>query len=255
MNEKNLINILLVEDDEDTRYAFKITLLDHPKYKLYGETASQRQGLELLKKDRVDVLILDLEIEEGTGMGLCEEMRKLPIQQPFVVVTTNNCSAAILQYLRTELKVDFIFQKINASYSPTQVLSIIDKVYKYHRQDAPVMSEKMERTQKMIYHELSQIGFTSAHLGTDYLASALLYLSIRPQESVQMSKVIYPLLGDKYHTSPQNIEKAMRTAIEYVWDNTNLMNLHKHYPYPVKSSNHRPSNGEFIQQMREKLFG
>lgn len=196
-----------------------------------------------------------MELEEGDGLDFAKEMRKLPIRQPFVVVTTNTSSSSIFQYLRHEIRVDFIYQKSNSSYSAEQVLGIIEKVYKYHSNSRSCDADEKEQLRKRIYHELDNIGFPSSYAGTDYLAFSLLYISRHIDEPLLISKIIYPAVAKEFHTDASNVEKAIRTAIEHVWKNANLMTLSKFYPYEVENKNGRPSNGEFIRKMKLKLFG
>lgn len=253
MNEQ--INVLIVEDDEEIRFELKSYIQLHPKFNLYGETGSENEGLELLKKKKVDVVILDLELYEGNGISFAEQMRKLSIQQPFVVVTTNNCSDSIQQYLRYELKIDFIFQKSNTGHTPEQILNIIEKVYKFHGSSNPKLADEKEIIKKRIRKELFNIGFTTSYIGTEYLIAALLTISDNPDTALSVSKVLYPKIAKQYNTQSTNVEKAIRIAIERTWKNANLMSLTKYYPYEVVNKNARPSNKEFIKNMSLRLFG
>ncbi|MFA9379055.1 MAG: sporulation initiation factor Spo0A C-terminal domain-containing protein [Lachnotalea sp.] len=253
MNRK--IQILLIEDDPNRILEFQTCIHFHCKFELSGATGSELEGLKLLEKEIADVVILDLELEEGNGIQLAEKMRKLSIQQPFVVVTTNNCSESIQQYLRKELKVDFIFQKGNSSYTPNQVLNIVEKVYKYHSNDSLDELNETAILKKRILHELENIGFSTNYIGTEYITAALLLLSENQDKSYQISKTIYPALATQYNSDSSNIEKAIRMAIERVWSSSSLLQLSKYYPYEVNNKNGRPSNGEFISNMKLWLFG
>lgn len=251
---RDKIRILLIEDNQEKRLEFNYHIQQNQHLELCGETGSQKEGLSLLKNRNVDVVILDLELEEGNGIEFAEEMRKLPIRQPFVVVTTNNCSSSILQYLRRELKVDFIFQKTNISYTARQVLDIIEKVYKYHSEPNPRIADEKKILKDRICRELQDMGFSSG-VGRDYLVEAFLFLAEHPDDSLQVSKIIYPTIAKHHRTNPANVERAIRASIERVWSNSSLITLSKYYPYDVKNKNGRPSNGEFIANMRLKFFG
>ena len=251
----NKIRILIIEDDQEKRSEFKFAIQLHPRLELCGETGSEKEGLMLLSGGKTDVVILDLELTEGNGIRLAEQMRNMPIRQPFVVVTTNNASSSVLQYLRTEIQVDFVFQKTNISYTAEQVLDIIEKVYKYHNEPNPRSANEKEILKDRICQELHQMGFAPNYAGTDYLMDIFLFISDHPHDPIQISKVIYPMIAKKYHSDPANVERAIRTSIERVWNNTSLMTLTKYYPYNVENKNGRPSNGEFIHNMKLKFFG
>ena len=180
MNHK--IRILLVEDNLDKRAEFRHSILSHERLELCAETGKEEEGLNLLKTKTPDVVILDLELEEGNGITFAEKMRAMPISQPFVVVTTNNCSSSISQYLRYDLKIDFIFQKTNASYTANQVLDIIEKIYKYHdTAPSPYEDEKI-MLRNHIQRELENMGFLSQYSGTDYLIATFMYIADHPDD-------------------------------------------------------------------------
>jgi two-component system response regulator (stage 0 sporulation protein A) len=255
MNSK--IQLLLVEKNLDRRLEFKTCINFHSQFELSGETALEQEGIKFLEQGNTDVVVLELELDEGNGIHLIEKLRKLSIKQPFVVVTTNTCSEAILQYLRKDLKVDFIFQKTNLSYTPNQVLCVIEKVYKYHNNSDGNLFRLKEKDilKKRILQELQNIGFSTYNIGTEYIIAALLLLSDSQNTSFQITKTIYPALANQYQSNPSNVEKAIRMAIEHVWNNAGLLQISKYYPYDVSNKNGRPSNSEFISNMKLKLFG
>lgn len=251
----NRIKILLIEDNLEKCQEFETAIQLYPDMTIFAHTGSEAEGLRLLEGGHTDVVILDLELTEGNGIHLAEKLRKLPISQPFLVVTTNNCSESISKYLRVELKIDFIFQKMNRSYSPDQVLDIIQKVYKYHRYENPQIATEEAILAKRIGDELYRLGFTPNHIGTDYLVAAFLFIAKNPDTALHVSKYIYPKVAEQFQTDPGNVEKAIRTSIEHVWSASSILTLSKYYPYKIKNKNGRLSNGEFIANMKLRFFG
>lgn len=244
--------ILLIEDDVSMRMDFHDCIKAYPDYEIYKETGSESYALHVLNTHTVDIIILDLELEEGDGLNFAAEMRKLPIVQPFIVVTTNNPSISVHQYLHNEIRVDFIYQKSNVGYSPKQVLEIIEKVYKYHNKQASTTSV---HAKQIIEQELKNLGFRDNLLGSSYLAYLLFYLSEHKHSHSKLSKELYPMVAKHFSTDASNVEKAIRTAIEVVWKKTGTTVLTKYYPYPINSDSGRPSNGELIKNLSRKLFG
>ncbi len=117
------------------------------------------------------------------------------------------------------------------------------------------ISEEKQILKKNILQELQNIGFHTQYIGTEYIATALLLLSENQDDYFQISKTIYPALATQYQTDPSNIEKAIRMAIERVWNKSSLLQLQKFYPFEVENKNGRPSNREFISNMKIRLFG
>lgn len=84
------IHLLLVEDDEGMRSSLREALVDAdlgPPVEL-GEASSFEEAVELLGRERYDVLLLDHFLASGrTGLDLLAEARRRGIEAPAIVIT------------------------------------------------------------------------------------------------------------------------------------------------------------------------
>lgn len=64
----------------------------------------------------------------------------------------------------------------------------------------------------------------------------------RQTDPIRMTKDVYPVIAEKYHTSPGNIEAAIRNTIEKCWKNDKFY-VQKILGYKAIKC---PSNTEFI---------
>jgi CheY-like chemotaxis protein len=86
-NQDNLKSktILYVEDDSDTVEVFKLILSRFTK-EIY--TASNgKEGLEMYKKLKPDIVISDIEMPVMSGLELLEEIKKDDPNRPVVIIT------------------------------------------------------------------------------------------------------------------------------------------------------------------------
>ncbi|WHX98433.1 sporulation initiation factor Spo0A C-terminal domain-containing protein [Neobacillus sp. DY30] len=67
------------------------------------------------------------------------------------------------------------------------------------------------------------------------------------------SKVIYPAIASKYHTTPSRVERAIRHAIEVGWNRGGIEQLDFLFGNTVSPLRGRPTNGEFIAFIAEHL--
>lgn len=68
-----MIKIFVVDDHKIVRDGIKAMLLGHNGYKFSGESATGYKAMELMKKNPADVLILDINLPEASGLELIEE--------------------------------------------------------------------------------------------------------------------------------------------------------------------------------------
>ena len=68
-----------------------------------------------------------------------------------------------------------------------------------------------------------------------------------------ITKVLYPTVAKKYHTTPSRVERAIRHAIEVAWDRGDLETLQSFFGYTVSNSRGKPTNSEFISMIADRL--
>lgn len=93
-----------------------------------------------------------------------------------------------------------------------------------------------------------------AHLkGYHYLREAII-MSGRDMETVSsVTKLLYPEVAKKYHTTDQKVERAIRNAIEISWCRGNKNSIEALFGYSLESGRARPTNSEYIARIADKV--
>ena len=73
------MKLLLIEDDKRECEKFKNIVDKRDDIEFVGITNSSEEGLKILKNNRIDAIILDLELNAGKGSGfeLLQNIKKL----------------------------------------------------------------------------------------------------------------------------------------------------------------------------------
>ena len=257
---EQVVEILLVEDDKNTCEAFEFCIHRNKKFHLAAKTGKQSEGLEVLKRGNIGAVILDLELDEGDGINFLTCMKELDIEQPLVVVITNNQSEITLDCIHA-LGVTFIYQKCNESYSPEVVLSIIEHTYPFRiRKSSPQMKViSYRRNQEELYQrnrieeELIYLGFKPNIRATGYLIDAIHYTAFENRGQEFEMKEVYLAVAKKNKTKDVNVEKSIRDNIERTWMKTAPEKLELYYPYQISKESGTPTNMQFIKNMTRKM--
>ena len=83
------LNVFIVDDSAVLVDRFIESFRDFPRLHIIGSAATEAEALHLIKIQRVDILVLDLQLRQGTGFGV---LRALPMTKwpELVVVLTNH---------------------------------------------------------------------------------------------------------------------------------------------------------------------
>ena len=69
----------------------------------------------------------------------------------------------------------------------------------------------------------------------------------------RITKELYPGIARKFDTTASKVERAMRHAIEVAWTRGRLDAVNQMYGYRVFAREDKPTNGEFIALVSDKL--
>ena len=69
-----------------------------------------------------------------------------------------------------------------------------------------------------------------------------------------ITKQLYPNVAQEYNSSPSKVERAIRHAIDVAWSRGKIDYINKLFGFKVYSSSDKPTNGEFIALVADKLM-
>jgi DNA-binding response OmpR family regulator len=84
--------ILIVDDDDDLRQSLEEQLAMTAEFEiLTAETAAK--GIEMVKKEQLDLVVLDVGLPDMDGREMCKHLRKHGFKNPIVMLTGNSSDA------------------------------------------------------------------------------------------------------------------------------------------------------------------
>jgi DNA-binding NarL/FixJ family response regulator len=108
------LKVVLIEDSPVVRETIGAVLDELGGVKVVGGAADEAAALELLQSQRPDLAIVDLELRDGSGLGVLRALARQPDRfgRPRAVVFSNHGQAALRAYCLA-LGVEDFFDKAN----------------------------------------------------------------------------------------------------------------------------------------------
>ena len=69
-----------------------------------------------------------------------------------------------------------------------------------------------------------------------------------------ITKKLYPSIGEKYQTTASKVERAIRHAIEVAWNRGRIDNINNILGVRAFMGTEKPTNGEFIALVADKML-
>lgn len=100
---------------------------------------------------------------------------------------------------------------------------------------------------------LHQIGVPAHIKGYQFLRDAILLTMNEPEYINAVTKRLYPEIAKKNGTTASRVERAIRHAIEVAWNRGRIEALDEAFGKNVCSLDDKPTNGEFIALVSDRL--
>lgn len=253
---KNRLKVLIVEDDEGDSKALAAEVNAHAdKLYLAGELKSANEAFDFIRDKKPDAVILDLELQGGSGDGLelLDKLRSVVIcPKPYVVVNTNNASK-VNRISAKKLGADYEFAKWQTDYSPKMVINhlllVMPEILGCKEEvPAPRSERQLENEMREFVQErFNELGVSVKNEGYDYLVEAVILAA--KDEKQNWGTII----GAKVNKTGDAVMKAMQYAIDNTWKNGDTNNLEKYYTAPIRKERGAPTTFEFVFYYKQKL--
>ncbi|MCL2603550.1 MAG: response regulator transcription factor [Defluviitaleaceae bacterium] len=200
--------ILLVEDNPHIQEANKKALVMRGYHVLEAETLAR--GRELLLKEQPDLIILDVMLPDGSGLGLCEEIRK-----------GSNIPILFLSGLREEKEIVDGFESggdvyLTKPYGLNVLVKNVEALLSRSK-DIPDMLVKGRLNFNIISNTVTCDGKdTGIKTGKEF--DVLFYLAKREGKTISAEQIYeqvwgQPALGDD--TAVRNVVSKIRKKLEF----------------------------------------
>ena len=113
---------------------------------------------------------------------------------------------------------------------------------------------KSKQLDERITNIFITVGIPAHIKGYQFLREAIKMAIDSPDIINSITKKLYPSIADKFDTSASKVERAIRHAIEVAWNRGKIENINNLFGIRVYGNNEKPTNGEFIALVADKML-
>lgn len=228
MEQLNGLKILVVEDDPTVRLLVKKSLEN--KGGIISEAATARDAEEKSLDKNLDIIILDLNLPDGTGYEVCQHIREAHVTTPVLVLSAEQ---------ETNMKVKVL--NVGADDYLTKPFSI---------EELQARIEAILRRSHAAGNDHSETDLECGNLKVDVLKRQMVING----ESVDLTNSEFNLLA--YLVKNKNRVISQEELAKNVWGidfntQTNYINVYISY---LRKKMRKQSDFEYIRTIRKKGF-
>jgi len=244
------IKVAILDDNTGIREILKEYINMQDDMEVVGVAWDGVTGLEIIKSACPDVVIMDMIMPQLDGLGVLEHLNSGDLQSPPVVICLSAVGQEDLIRRAIELGAKYYMVK---PFDLGMMVKRIREVMRKAEPPKPAGAVKSENLEEKISNIFLSIGIPAHIKGYHFLREAIKMVVEDAELINHITKELYPGIAKKFNTTPSKVERAIRHAIDVAWSRGKVENINKLFGYVIYGKNEKPTNGEFIALVADKL--
>ena len=245
--------VLLVDDNLDFTKLLKEDLQKDKSFEVVNTCQTFEQAMDCIVKHDIDLVICDIILKGHDGFELIENNKKANAHTKIVVLSALSNDAFISKAMNLGANY-YMIKPYNIDVLVKRIKEVLQE-----KSDRLTMENSFDREQlKAIEEKITNIFITvgiPAHIkGYQFLREAIKMAIYNPEIINSITKKLYPSIAEKFETTASKVERAIRHAIEVAWNRGKIENINTLFGIKVYSNNEKPTNGEFIALVADKMI-
>lgn len=255
------IKVVVADDNREFCQIVAQFISTQNEFQVVGTAKDGMEALELIQRERPDLVILDIIMPHLDGLGVLEKLHASEEDYfPKVIILS-----AVGQDKVTQRAIE-----LGASYyvvKPFDFQILIKRLrelsgledapeYKFsdfNTSDKRKTNDREKNIESKITKIIHEVGVPAHIKGYIYLREAITMVINDMDYLGAVTKELYPSVAEKFNTTPSRVERAIRHAIEVAWNRGKVDTLENLFGYTVSNHKGKPTNSEFIALIADKI--
>lgn len=264
----NKFSVLIADDNKDFCDIICEFLSKQKDMEIVGVANDGIQAVDMITRLSPDVVILDIIMPHLDGLGVLERLNQQRLDKyPKTIILSAVGQDKITQraimlgadyYIVKPFDLELLVRRIKELvYDLDNQAERISTNMVMENTDLPNNStyniNRNFSLESEITNIIHEIGVPAHIKGYQYLREAIMMVVNNVDLLSGITKELYPGIAERFNTTPSRVERAIRHAIEVAWSRGRIETINKLFGYTIHDEKGKPTNGEFIAMVADKL--
>ncbi len=252
------IKIAIVGDDKASREGLKNYFSTKSNMSVVLDTDDGETVLREIDRDKtsIDVVITQVLMSGFSGLDLIEHFVGVENAPKFIVVSDLKSEVFMCRCLAAGATC-YLLKPINYKQLETRIADICGQNHSttaYSGGGSAGTSRHIKSIDERLATIFVSIGIPPHIKGYQFLRDGIKCVVEDPAIINTITRGLYPTIAKKYATTASKVERAIRHAIEVAWSRGKIDNINNLFGVKVYTANDKPTNGEFIALLADKML-
>jgi len=227
--------------------------IEDGKYEVIGMATDGRESLEEISKKSPDYVIMGLVLPGCDGLWVLNRLREKEVKAKIIVLSAL-CREEIISRAMTLGARYFLAKPYNFAVLKQRLEEIDGDGLRPEGEQVSYGGQKKNSLDEKISKIFINVGIPPHIKGYCFLREGVKMAVNCPEIINDITKKLYPMIGEKYQTTASKVERAIRHAIEVAWNRGRIENINNILGVKAYVGQEKPTNGEFIALVADKML-
>ena len=243
--------LVLLQDNITLNEQMKNQFEESGDFEVVGTSGDGLEGLEIIKQTNPDYVVTELILTGIDGLCVIDKMKMAGITSKIIVVSAISREEVISSAINKGANY-FMAKPLSFEILKERMLEL-DGVMTTPSRQTEVVPRKINLDEK-ISKIFINAGIPPHIKGYCYLREGVKMAIANPDIINNITKKLYPMIGEKYNTTASKVERAIRHAIEVAWNRGRIENINNIMGVRAYVGSEKPTNAEFIALVADKML-
>jgi two-component system response regulator (stage 0 sporulation protein A) len=256
------MSLIILEANETERKSMTEFFSKCEEVELLDSAGDGKEGCDKITRHKPDAIIMDVVLPVYDGFAVLEMLLKLG-KRPVTICFSAFSKESIINkainmgadyYMVKPCDYSLLKDRLVEMFWLTKPLSgrnIVPMENKAKLPERRIVSKSLD---ERITNIFISIGIPPHIKGYSFLREAVKLAVDEPEIINSITKRLYPSIAGRFDTSASKVERAIRHAIEVAWNRGKMENVNSLFGVKVYGNNDKPTNGEFIALIADKML-
>ena len=217
-----------------------------------GMTESGETAVNEIIEKRPDFLITGLVLAGSDGISVISRVRERVPETKIIVVSSLMCEEIVSRAIAHG--ADYFMAKPISEEILKERMKELCGNYNLSRVEEILKPKSSMSIEEKISRIFINVGIPPHIKGYSFLREGVKMAINDPTIINNVTKKLYPKIGEKYETTPSKVERAIRHAIDVAWNRGRIDNINNILGVRAYMGAEKPTNSEFIALVADKMI-
>lgn len=245
--------VFLLQDTKELNDELEMQINSESDFEVVGKSTDGVSAISMVVDKKPDVLITELVLSGYDGISVIQKIKEMDVKTKIIVLSSISSEEIVSRTINSG--ADYFMAK------PYNGSLLIERVKEFCESQIPLQSRtdyirpfREVSIEEKISKIFINVGIPPHIKGYSFLREGVKMAVEDPEIINNITKKLYPMIGEKYQTTASKVERAIRHAIEVAWNRGRIDSINSILGVRAYIGAEKPTNGEFIALVADKML-